>query len=289
MAKMKGGLGKGLNALIPEINVHFEEEKLIKGQIVSVDINNIKPNALQPRKIFDKEKLNSLIESIKAYGVIQPVVVRQIDMGYELIAGERRWKAARQAGLKEIPCVLKEMDERQRMEIALIENLQREDLNPIEEAMAFKTLMETYGLTQEDISISIGKSRPHIANTVRLLNLPKIVQKFVMDHELSSGHARALLSIDNMDLLTETAKRVIENNLSVREAEALVTEIHNKKKKKELKKKTKDSTLMFIEDTLKGILGTKVNIVKGKKKGKIEIEYYGDEELERLIEIIQGR
>lgn len=290
MGKIKGGLGRGLNALIPEGNIQFTEEKAGKGQVTLLDIHNIKPNGNQPRKVFDHDKLSSLVDSIKAHGIIQPIVVRKIDLGYELIAGERRWRAARQAGLKEIPCIVKEIDDRQRMEIALIENLQREDLNPIEEAMAFKSLMDTYKLTQEEISITIGKSRPFIANSVRLLNLPRVVQNYIVEQKLSGGHGRALLSLEREDLILEVSQRVLANDLSVRDTEALVAQlIDNKKKETRKKNKSKDSTLICLEDTLKGILGTKVKIIKGKKKGKIEIEYYGEDELERLIEILQSR
>jgi len=290
MVKMRGGLGKGLNALIPEGSIDLQEEKASKGDILIVDIHKIRPNENQPRKLFDQEKLDSLSSSIKIHGVIQPVVVRKLKgEGYELIAGERRWRASRLAGLKEIPCIIKDIDDKQRMEMALVENLQREDLNAIEEGLAYKALIENHRLTQEEISDTVGKSRPHIANTMRLLNLPVAVQRMVTDKKLTSGHGRALLGINNHELLSEIAQKVVGNNLSVRETEALVSEIENKRNKhRVVKKKMKDSTLAYIEDTLKGILGTKVCIVKGKKKGKIEIEYYGDEELERLIEILQS-
>ncbi len=292
MAKIRGGLGKGLNALIPEGTVTFnEDDKELEKDIITIDIHKIKPNENQPRKLFDQSKLESLSASIKIHGVIQPVIVRKIQKdGFELIAGERRWRAARLAGLKEIPCIIKEIDDKARMEIALIENLQREDLNPIEEGLAYKALIDIHKLTQEEISQVIGRSRPHIANTMRLLNLPLNVQRMVRDKELSGGHGRALLGIDNLDILSEVAQKVMFNQLSVRETEKLVSEIHNKvSKKSEKKKKNKDSTLMYIEDSLKGILGTKVSIVKGRKKGKIEIEYYGDEELDRLLEILQNK
>ena len=290
MVKMRGGLGKGLNALIPEGSIDLQEEKVSKGDILIVEIHKIRPNENQPRKLFDQEKLESLSASIKIHGVIQPVVVRKLKgEGYELIAGERRWRASKLARLKEIPCIIKDIDDKQRMEMALVENLQREDLNPIEEGLAYKALIENHRLTQEEISETVGKSRPHIANTMRLLNLPLAIQKMVTDRKLSSGHGRALLGINNHELLSEIAQKIVANNLSVRETEALVSEIENKRNKhRVVKKKMKDSTLAYIEDTLKGILGTKVCIVKGKKKGKIEIEYYGDEELERLIEILQS-
>ncbi|MCT4605878.1 MAG: ParB/RepB/Spo0J family partition protein [Marinisporobacter sp.] len=288
MAKKRSGLGKGLSALIPERNADTEKKKEPKGEIDQVNINQIKPNRNQPRKNFNQEKLDTLAESIKNHGVLQPIVVRTIEEGYEIIAGERRWKACRQAGLKEIPCIIKDIDEKGRMEIALIENLQREDLNPIEEALAYKTLIESYQLTQEQISSSIGKSRPYIANIVRLLNLTDEVREMVIQNLLSNGHARALLRIEDPKIQKQIGEKIIENNLSVRETESLVGKIIENKEEKQKRNKEKDHTLIFIEDTLKTRLGTKVNIVKGKKKGKIEIEYYSDEELERLVELLQG-
>ena len=289
MVKARGGLGKGLNALIPEGKIQLHEEKSTKGGIFTVDIQKIKPSENQPRKSFNQDKLDSLIASIKTHGIIQPVVVITVDGGYQLIAGERRWKAAMEAGLKEMPCVVKDLGDRERMEVALIENLQREDLNPIEEAMAYKALMDAHSLTQEQISIAIGKSRPYIANTLRLLNLPGSIQGMVINQKLSSGHGRALLAIENHDILIGIAQKIVADNLSVRETESLVNEMMNKKEqKKSIRKTSRDSNLVYIEDTLKGALGTKVVIVKGKKKGKIEIEYYGEEELERLVEILQN-
>ncbi|QXM07013.1 ParB/RepB/Spo0J family partition protein [Crassaminicella indica] len=288
MVKKRSGLGKGLSALIPERNTDIEKNREIKGDIQNINIHEINPNRNQPRKSFDQEKLDALAKSIKNYGVIQPIVVRTIKEGYEIVAGERRWKACRQAGLKEIPCIIKELNEKERMEIALIENLQREDLNPIEEALAYKMLIEDYQLTQEEISSSIGKSRPYIANMIRLLKLSEEVRKMLMNNLLSSGHARALLRIEDSNLQKQIGEKIIANNLSVRETESLVTKLINDKGEKKKKQKTKDTTLMFIEDTLQTRLGTKVNIIKGKKKGKIEIEYYSDEELERLVELLQG-
>jgi ParB family chromosome partitioning protein len=288
LVKKRSGLGKGLSALIPERNTDTEKKKAPKGEIDKVNINQIKPNRNQPRKNFNQDKLDTLAESIKNHGVLQPIVVRTIEEGYEIIAGERRWKACRQAGLKEIPCIIKDIDEKGRMEIALIENLQREDLNPIEEALAYKTLIEAYKLTQEQISSSIGKSRPYIANIVRLLNLTEEVRDMVIKNLLSNGHARALLRIEDPKTQKQIGEKIIENNLSVRETEGLVAKIIENKEEKQKRNKEKDHTLIFIEDTLKTRLGTKVNIVKGKKKGKIEIEYYSDEELERLVELLQG-
>lgn len=289
MVKARGGLGKGLNALIPQGDIQLQEEKSVKGEVFSVDIQKIRPNENQPRKNFNQDKLDSLISSIRIHGIIQPVIVRMVDGGYQLIAGERRWKAAMQAGLKKMPCVVKELEDRERMEVALIENLQREDLNSIEEAMAYKALMDGHNLTQEQISVAVGRSRPHVANTLRLLHLPDIIQMMIVNQNLTSGHARAILAIESQELMINTAKKVVANNLSVRETESLISEMMNKNKEnKKSAKKSRDSDLVHIEDVLKGSLGTKVIIVKGKKKGKIEIEYYGEEELERLVEILQN-
>ncbi|WZL73152.1 ParB/RepB/Spo0J family partition protein [Clostridiaceae bacterium 35-E11] len=289
MAKARSGLGKGLNALIPEKKPNIDKVQSIHKDIHKVHIHEIKPNREQPRKFFDTEKLDALTESVKIHGIIQPILVRPIKNGYEIVAGERRWKAAKEAGLKEIPCIIKEIDEKQGMELALIENLQREDLNPIEEALAYKVLMETYHLKQEEISLSVGKSRPYIANTIRLLNLTEEVRNMVRDNRLTSGHARVLLRIEDKKLQKEIAEKIVANQLSVRETESLVGSIIEKKAKKNSVKEERDSNLVFLEDNLKRLLGTKVNIVTGKKKGKIEIEYYSEEELNRLIEWLQRK
>ncbi len=288
MAKVKGGLGKGLNALIPANKESLTVSTPPKGDTHKISIQEIRPNKDQPRKHFDKDKLETLVDSIKSHGLIQPIVVRPIEQGYQIVAGERRWKACREAGLKEIPCVIKEMDQRVGLEIALIENLQREDLNAIEESSAYKQLMELYGLTQEELSQVVGKSRPHIANTLRLLNLDEKLKQMVVNEEITSGHARALLRLEDKNLQLETAQKIIEDELSVRETEVLVESLLRVKTKKEQRtQKIKDYHLVSLEDSLKSLLGTKVNIVTGKKKGRIEIEYYSDEELERLIELFQ--
>ncbi|MDF2548634.1 MAG: chromosome partitioning protein ParB [Anaerosolibacter sp.] len=289
MTKMKGGLGKGLNALIPERKIEPAVIEAKKGDALKISIHDIKPNRSQPRKDFAKDKLETLVDSIKLHGVIQPIVVRAVDIGYEIVAGERRWRAAREAGLKEIPCIIKELNDQQGMEIALIENIQRENLNPIEEALAFKSLLDTYHLTQEQISKAIGKSRPHIANTMRLLNLHETIQEMLIENQITSGHARAILRLESASLQQKLSKEVVERGLSVRETEALVTKVLDGKMKKEISKDQKDIGLLNLEETLKMLLGTKVSIVKGKKKGKIEIEYYSDDELERLIDYFQKK
>ncbi|HHY90198.1 MAG TPA: ParB/RepB/Spo0J family partition protein [Clostridiales bacterium] len=290
MAKPKRGLGKGLSALIPENQLESIQTQRGKGSIQQVKVESIVPNSNQPRKHFDPEKLDALAESIQKHGIIQPIVICPIEKGYEIIAGERRWRAAKLAGLKEIPCIIKEMDPVKRFEIALIENLQREDLNPIEEAMAYRELIKNYQLTQEEISASVGKSRSYIANSIRLLNLDPAVQEMVIQDQITSGHARALLRIQDPKIQKDVADQIIQNKLSVRETEALVAEMVEGKGKKKKKANTpkKDAYLISIEDSLRAALGTKVNIIRRKKKGKIEIEYYSDEELERLVGMLQG-
>ncbi len=280
----KNRLGKGLSALIPNIN----KEELSKKEITSLNINKIYPNEDQPRKNFDKEKLQILSESIKNYGVLQPIVVTKEENGYMIIAGERRFRAAKIAGLKEIPGIVKELSYKEIMEIALIENLQREDLNAIEEALAYKSLIESYHVTQEEISQAVGKSRPHITNTLRLLNLNEKVIKLIEENEISPGHGKALLRISDENIQLEIAQRIVKEGLSVRETENIAKNILEKKEIKKKERKT-DPILLNIEEKLRNILGTKVNILKGKKKGKIEIEYYNEEELENILSYMLER
>jgi len=289
MAKPKRGLGKGLSALIPERKLESIQTQRGRGDIQQVEVESIVPNSNQPRKYFDPEKLNALVESIRKHGIIQPIVICPIEKGYEIVAGERRWRAAKLAGLKEIPCIIKEIEPVKRFEIALIENIQREDLNPIEEALAYKELIKNYQLTQEEISASIGRSRSYIANSIRLLNLDSSVQEMVIQDQITSGHARALLRIQDPKIQKDIADQIIQNKLSVRETEALVAKIVEGREKKKKKENTpqKDAYLISIEDSLRVALGTKVNIIRRKKKGKIEIEYYSDEELERLVGMLQ--
>ncbi|SKC88908.1 ParB/RepB/Spo0J family partition protein [Maledivibacter halophilus] len=295
MAKAKRGLGKGLDALIPH---KFEESVLDNtnsdGKIVKmINIDDIKPNKNQPRKYFDKDKIKSLEESISNHGIVQPIIVRKHEKGYEIVAGERRWRAAKNTKLKEIPCIIKELDNQELMELSLIENLQREDLNEIEEALAYKKLNEEFKMTQDKIANIIGKSRPYIANTLRLLNLNDEAKKMIIEGEISSGHGRALLRIEDDKLQKEIAFKINTEDLTVRETEKLVSRIIEKNRKNNAVKKVnkvnkvKDSTIVYIEESLKEILGTKVNIVNGKKKGKIEIEYYSDDDLERIIEFLK--
>lgn len=281
MSVKKRGLGKGLSALISD-DVLLEE-KSTKESVIYMDINLIIPNENQPRQEFDQGALDDLANSIKTHGVIQPITVRKIDNKYEIIAGERRWRASKIAGLKEIPCILKDVDEEISTQIALIENIQREDLNPIEEALAYKNLGENYNLTQEEIAKQVGKSRSYVANTMRLLNLHQEIIDYISKGELSPGHGKVLLSIKDKKDQLDTAKKIIKQSLNVRDTEALSTK--NDKKKK-VNKTTKDPYIRDLEEDLMRSLGTKVNLILGKNKGKIEIEYYGEEDLERIIEVL---
>lgn len=274
---MKKGLGRGLEALI-------EANESDEGTVQEVKINDIEPNSGQPRKTFNQEKLEELAESIKAHGIIQPLVVRKRNGKFEIVAGERRWRAARIAGLSKVPIVVKEVTDKELMEVALVENLQREDLNPIEEAYGYETLLKGYALTQEEVSKAVGKSRSAIANTLRLLTLDEKVKKLVEKGELSAGHARAIVVIKDKEQQLEIAKKIIQNDLSVRETEKLLKLIESKKK---IKRKAVDPVYLALEDELKEILGTKVRITNNKNKGRVEIEYYSNDDLERIISIFK--
>lgn len=276
-------LGKGLGALIPNI-----KEELDSKDIVNIDINKIYANPDQPRKVFDGEKIEVLSSSIKNYGVLQPIVVKPDDFGkYMIIAGERRYRASKKANLKEMPAVIKDIPMKDLMEIALIENLQREDLNAIEEALAYKSLIDNYNVTQEEISEAVGKSRPHITNTLRLLNLSKEVMAMVEDNRITPGHGKALLRIPDHNIQVQIANRIMEEELSVRETEKLAKKIlENENIVTEKKIKQKDIYIVDVEERLTNIFGTKVNISKGKKKGKIEIEYYNDEDLDSIVSLL---
>ena len=287
------GLGKGLEALFGDVEITMadtgSESQNDAEKVFLVDINDIKPNSAQPRRIFDDGKIDELADSIAAHGVIQPVLLKRSETGFELVAGERRWRAARKAGLKKVPSIIKDFTREQLMLVALIENLQREDLNPIEEAEAFQRIKEEFGFKQEDISKNIGKSRPYITNALRLLKLPEEIRKLVLLGKLSNGHARALLSIENEKKQLSAAEKVISEGLSVRETENLVREIDQKKEKSKKKRVNKSPEVIEIEKELKEILGTKVTLKHGAKSGKVEIEYYSREELERLIEIFRRK
>lgn len=273
---VKKGLGKGLGALISNESIDDESG------IVELRINEIEPNTGQPRKFFDDEKLVQLSESIKQHGIIQPIIVKKDNNLYTIIAGERRWRAAKLAGLSKVPVLVKDFTDRQVMEVALIENLQREDLNPIEEADAFMHLMNEFNLTQEQIAETIGKSRPAIANSLRLLGLSNEVKKYIVSGDLTSGHARTLVIIQDEDVQKKAAEYIIENKLSVRETESYIKRLFQNREKK--KPAGENPDFKFVEDKLKSILGTKVKLQANNNRGKITIEYFSNDELERLLE-----
>ena len=294
----KKGLGKGLGAIFGEDVVKESKEELEKakakraaaaeeidekGRILMLKLDLIQPNKEQPRKTFDEEQINELAGSIKQYGVLQPLLVQKSGSFYEIIAGERRWRAAKAAGLKEVPAVLKEYSRQEAMEISLIENVQRADLNPIEEALAYQQLIREFDLTQEEIAARVAKSRVAITNTMRLLKLDEQIQNMLIQGVITSGHARAFLSLEDKGLQLKAAKEVLDKKLSVRETEKLV--------KKEEKKPDEALTLIYqnLEDRMKSVMGTKVSIHnKDKNKGRIEIEYYSEAELERIVEMIES-
>ena len=258
-----------------------------KNAIIYVNINDIKPNANQPRKNFDDDKIDELADSIVEHGIIQPLIVRKAKIGYEIVAGERRFRAARRAKLKEIPCIVREFSDEENMLIAIIENMQREDLNPIEEAEGLNQMISTYGLTQEEVSKSIGKSRPYISNALRILNLPEDIRAMISDGSISSGHARAILSINGEEKQKALAERIVKEGLSVRAAEKLASGA-TPHKGRPAKRQKKDKEISYVEEELKAVLGTKVNIAGSGTSGAIEIEYYSREELERLIDILRS-
>lgn len=282
-------LGKGLGALIPDKK---SSEDVPKNEVKKIDIDKIEPNPYQPREDFDEGLLEDLSNSIREHGLIQPITLRKKENDkYQLVAGERRWRAAKLAGLEEISAVIQDYSSQQMMEIALIENLQREDLNPIEEAQAYKKLIEEFDLIQAEVAESVGKSRSAISNFLRLLNLPPKVQEYVSRETLTVGHARTLLALETDNEQEEVAKEVIENGLSVRETEKLVKNLTTEETEKEQNKKgqkvsRRDPDVVAIEDRLRKRLGTQVNIKHGKDKGQIVIEYYSDEELARVLEVL---
>ncbi len=289
----KRGLGRGLDALFAPQNSGKDVES--NEPISEIIIQEIVPNQHQPRRDFDEEALAELAQSIRQHGVIQPVVVRKTLDGYELVAGERRWRASQLVGLKKLPAVVREFTDAEMMEIALVENLQRQNLNVIEEAIAFRRLIEEFGLTQEEVSQKIGRSRSMIANIVRLLNLQPEVQEFVSRGTLTMGQARPLLSLESPELQIAVANQIIEEDLSAREVEELVRRAAAKRplKKTESNPEEIDETSQFFmnefEDRLKVLLGTQVRIKPGKHKSKIEIEYYSNEDLERIMEMLSKR
>lgn len=277
MAKKLGGLGKGLNAIF------IENDSETEGGTVTLKISEIEPNRTQPRKEFDEQALSELAESISQHGLLQPLLVRPLTLGgYQIVAGERRYRASRMAGLTEVPVIIKELTDTETMEIALIENLQREDLSPVEEALGYKALIDEHGFSQEEVAKSVGKSRPAVANALRLLKLPDNIMEYLKDGKISAGHARALLTLGNEELMTELADEIVAKDLSVRQVEKIC-----KKKptvQKEEKPEKKPSFYSMVELALSESLGRKISVSKskGKQGGVLQIEFYSDEELTEL-------
>lgn len=303
MVAKKTGLGKGLDSLIPTHSSspkttvkEVKEEKqqiktVVKQEEIKIKITEIEPNREQPRKKFDEDALLELAESIKQFGVIQPLIVQKRGDYYEIIAGERRWRAAKIAGLKEVPVIIKDYTSQERVEISLIENIQREDLNPIEEAHAYKRLLNEFSLKQDEVAERVSKSRTAVTNSMRLLKLDERVQQMVIDDMISTGHARSLLSIEDKELQYTIANRIFDEKLSVRETEKLMKTIQLEKTDKVKEDKNTVNSLIYkdIEEKIKAILGTKVIVDhKANNKGKIQIEYYSNEELERIVEMLES-
>lgn len=284
----KKGLGKGLGTLFDNENIPDFNEEFNKNEVSEIKLSLIEPNKNQPRKNFDSEKIDALAQSIVENGLIQPIIITPQPNGrYKIVAGERRWRAAKKVGLKTLPAVIRDYTEEQIAQLALIENLQREDLNPIEEALGYRTLIDDFNLTQEAVSQKIGKSRSAVANSLRLLTLDKDIQKLLTENTLTSGHARALLAVEDTEQRKKLADEIIKRNLNVRQAEALSKQLSNQKPKRQTKKN--DAYIVELEhlqERLSSKFGTKVTIAHGKKRGKIEIEYYGNDDLERILNII---
>jgi ParB family transcriptional regulator, chromosome partitioning protein len=273
------GLGKGLDALF---TANKEEET-----VQEVKLKDLRPNPYQPRKIFQPQAIEELKASIQEHGILQPIIVRKSIKGYEIVVGERRYRAAKAAELKTVPVVVRELDEKQMMELAVLENLQREDLTPIEEAAAYQMLMEKLGITQEELAKRLGKSRPHIANHIRLLGLSQPVQELISDGKLTMGHGRALLGLKNKKGLTQLVNRVMKDSLNVRQLEKLVQELNDDVSRETKKKERKDVFIEEQETRLRERFGTTVTIKQSKKKGKIELEFFSKEDLERILELLQ--
>ncbi|WP_283681182.1 ParB/RepB/Spo0J family partition protein [Parablautia sp. Marseille-Q6255] len=296
MAVKKSGLGKGLDSLIPKQNAKNEEKKeektvvqtVVKKEEIKLKVTEIEPNREQPRKKFDEDALLELSESIRQFGVLQPLIVQKKDGYYEIIAGERRWRAAKLAGIKEVPVIIRDYSEQQIVEISLIENIQRENLNPIEEAIAFKRLLTEFHLKQDEIAERVSKSRTAVTNSMRLLKLDKRVQNMVIDDMISTGHARALLAVEDKELQYRLAQKVFDEKLSVREVEKLMKSLSNEEKKT---KKEPENQFIYqnLEEQMKILLGTKVSIShKANNQGKIVIDYYSNDELERLMYLFKS-
>ncbi|HJH33531.1 ParB/RepB/Spo0J family partition protein [Ligilactobacillus aviarius] len=284
-SKNKKGLGRGINALFAD----FDEEKEADEKVEELQLDEIRPNPYQPRKNFDEENLKDLSDSIRKNGVFQPIIVRKSSvMGYEIIAGERRFRASKLAGKDSIPAIVRAIDDEQMMEVAVLENLQREDLSPLEEAEAYSTLMKNLKITQSELSERLGKSRPYIANYLRLLDLPREVKAFVQDGKLSMGQARTLLALKDKDKLVELAKKTVKENYTVRQLEQIVNDMNGKKKVKKDRKKKLSPYLLQSQDRLQEKFGTKVAIKANEKtgKGKIEINYLSTEDFNRILDVL---
>lgn len=279
---MAKGLGKGINVFFPELESDDDET------IQQIPVQSCRPNPYQPRKTFQAEAIEELKDSILEYGILQPLIVRQSIKGYEIVAGERRFRAAKEAGLEKVPVIIKDMTDQKMMELALLENLQREDLTPIEEAQAYANLMEEFNMTQGELAERLGKSRPHIANFIRLLSLPAPITALINNGELSMGHGRTLLGLKDKKKLQPVVDKIKKDNLNVRQLEQLINQLNDKtpEQKKKLKEK-KDIFITERENLLRNHLGTGVKIHKGKKKGKIEIEFFSDDDLDRILELFQ--
>ena len=294
----KSGLGKGLDTLIPSAGYkkavtppkqEVVVEKIVKKEEVMVKITEVEPNREQPRKKFDEDALLELADSIRQFGIIQPLIVQKKEDYYEIIAGERRWRAAKLAGLKEVPVIIKTYTDQERVEISLIENIQRENLNPIEEAQAFKRLLTEFSLKQDELAERVSKSRTAVTNAMRLLKLDERVQQMVVDEKITTGHARALLAVEDKDLQYQLANKIFDGKLSVRETERLMKSLETEKKEKKPQKVENEFIYKGIEEKIKMILGTKVTVNhKNNNKGKIEIEYYSNDELERIMELLES-
>lgn len=284
MASKRKALGKGLSALISD-----EFDKIDENSIINISLDLIKSNPLQPRKVFSDDKIEELAQSIKRHGIIQPIIVKKTDDYYQIIAGERRWRASRLAGLKEIPSIVRDISNRSQEELALIENIQRENLNSIDEASAYKVIMNRYILTQDELSDIVGKSRVYVTNLMRLLKLPKFAQQLIVDGKLSTGHGKALIGLGQRELEI-VVESVLKKDLNVRDTEKIVREIKEKETNIEKPiKKIKEPNILHIEETLMDEFGTKVEIIKGRKSGKIQLFFSDDEELSRIINIISNK
>lgn len=296
----KKGLGKGLDSLIPKTEPKISPEAKSAGEnpakeqaqgAVMIDIKKVEPNRNQPRKKFDEDSLNDLAESIKQFRFLQPLLVQEREDYYEIVAGERRWRAAKKAGIKEMPVIIKRLSEQEVMEISLIENIQREDLNPIEEALAYKRLLTEFNLKQDEVADRVSKSRTTITNSMRLLKLNEKVQQMLIDDKLTTGHVRPLIGIEDPDTQIAIAEKIFDEKLSVRDTEKLVKNLLSEKKSKPEEKRMDPQILAIyqdLEEQMKRILGTKVAInPKNEKKGKLEIEYYSQDELDRIIDLLR--